>query len=166
MVQAAELEVKSASTRLEDKVYVLDAHIQYGLSRKALEALSNGLPLTLELQIRVLRNRQLLWDEEVASLKQRYRLQYHPLTERYLVKNLNTAVQQTYPTLDAALDALGQVESFPMLDRQLLDPDETYTVQLRVRLDIEALPAPLRPFAYLSPAWHLSSEWYSWDLPL
>jgi uncharacterized protein DUF4390 len=161
---AAELKVESASTLLVNKVYLLNARIHYSLSAKALEALSQGVPLTLELQIRVFRRRRFLWDEEVASLKQSYQLKYHPLTEQYLVKNLNTESQHSYPTLDAALNDLGHLQNFPMLDRRVLESGEKYTAGLRVRLDIEALPAPLRPLAYLSPAWRLSSDWYSWPL--
>jgi hypothetical protein len=164
LVHGQELRIENVSTRLADKVLMLDADIRYSLSEKALEALYNGVPLTLELDIRVLRHRRFLWNEEVASLTQRYRLRYHPLTEQYLVKNLNTDHQENYATLNAALEAMGHIENFPMLDKRLLDSDEDYTAQLRVRLDIEALPAPLRPLAYLSPSWRLSSDWYSWPL--
>jgi hypothetical protein len=164
VLQAQELRVESTSTHLSNGVLMLDARIHYSLSNKALEALYNGVPLTLELDIRVLRQRRYLWDEEVARLRQRYRLRYHPLTEQYLVKNLNTDNQQSYETLEAALGALGHIEDFPMLDKRLLDSNERYTAQLRVGLDIESLPAPLRPLAYLSPSWRLSSDWYSWPL--
>ena len=41
----------------------------------------------------------------------------------------------------------------------------TYTLGLNeVYVDIEALPAPLRPVAYLSSPWRLTSEWYEWPL--
>jgi hypothetical protein len=46
----------------------------------------------------------------------------------------------------------------------LLVSDERYEGALRARLDIEALPAPLRVFAYLSDDWRLTSEWYTWPL--
>ncbi|MBS1173864.1 MAG: hypothetical protein H6R12_2694 [Proteobacteria bacterium] len=45
-----------------------------------------------------------------------------------------------------------------------LDADQTYRVEMRVALDIESLPLPLRPRAYLSPDWNLSSEWSRWRL--
>jgi Domain of unknown function (DUF4390) len=161
---AEDLVVESASTRLVNKVYLLNARIHYALSAKALDALYNGVPLTLELHIMVYRQRTLLWDEEVASLTQSYQLRYHALTEQYLVKNLNTESQQSYPTLSSALRALGRVHDFPMLDERLLEHGEKYIAYLRVRLDIESLPAPLRPLAYLSSGWRLSSDWYSWPL--
>jgi hypothetical protein len=161
---AQELNIDSASTRLAGNVYLLDAHIDYVLTPKALDALHNGVPLTLELQIEVTRDRTFLWDEDIASLEQRYQIRYHPLTQQYIVKNLNTGISAAYPSLKAALDALGLIKDFPMLDRSLLSPKAEYRVHLLALLDIEALPAPLRPLAYLSRGWHLSSDWYSWPL--
>ncbi len=163
-VHCQELTVDRASTRLVGNVYLLDAHIDYALTPKALDALHNGVPLTLELKIEVTRSRRFLWDETVAALKQRYQIRYHPLTQQYLVNNLNTGVSEGYPTLRAALQALGQLRDFPMLDHSVLRPGEDYHAHLRVLLDIESLPAPLRPLAYLSRDWHLSSDWYSWPL--
>ena len=35
---------------------------------------------------------------------------------------------------------------------------------LKIALDIEELPLPLRPTAYLLPSWKLSSGWTTWPL--
>ena len=39
---------------------------------------------------------------------------------------------------------------------------EPYRAGLSVRLDIESLPLPLRPVAYVTPAWYLESPVYKW----
>ena len=59
---------------------------------------------------------------------------------------------------------MGQITDFPFLDQGLLIAGERYEGALRVLLDLEALPAPLRLFAYLSDDWRLSSEWRTWPL--
>ncbi|MDX1252726.1 MAG: DUF4390 domain-containing protein [Gammaproteobacteria bacterium] len=159
-----EFVVRSASTELVDKVYRLNARIDYQLSERMLDALHKGIPLTVAMDIEVLRKRDYVWDEKIAAIEQRYQLSYRALTRQYLVKNLNTGVQNSFPALHAALDILGTVVNFPMLDGQLIDPDETYTAQLRARLDIEELPVPMRVLAYVYPGWRLKSEWYSWSL--
>lgn len=157
-------QIDHADTSLEDGVYHLNAEISYNFSHDALEALRNGVPLTIQLDIQVLRHRWWWWDKDVASLVQRYQLQYHALTKRYILRNLNSGGQHSYSTLDTAVDALGNIERLPILDRNLIDPDARYTVRIRVYLDIEALPAPLRPLAYISSGWRLDSEWYTWSL--
>ena len=95
---------------------------------------------------------------------QRYRLEFHALSKRYVLTNVNAGVSQTFDYLDDALTALGTIDGFPLIDRGLLRDGERYTGTLRARLDIEKLPAPLRPLAYLSSQWRLSSDRHTWSL--
>lgn len=161
---AAGFDVVKASTQLEKGVYRLNAQIEYRLSAPALDALQNGVPLTIELEMEVLKHRPWLWDEKVYSLNQRYRLEYHALSRQYLVSNLNSGERRGFPTRSGALQFMGEVNNFPFLDQGLLTPGEHYDGGLRARLDIEALPAPLRLMAYFSDDWRLISEWYIWPL--
>ena len=123
-----------------------------------------GVPLTIKLEIEIMRPREWLWDETFTTLKQRYQLQYHALTQQYLVKNLNSDIQYNYPTRQGSLEALGEISDLPLLDKRLLDSDVHYTARLRADLDVEWLPGPLRLLTYLSPQWRLQSEWYTWPL--
>jgi len=161
---ASGFQVLDVSTRLEDNIYWLDADLEYDLSTPSLEALDSGVPLTIELQIRILRARTWVWDELVSEFRQRFRLEYHALARQYLITNLNNGELATFPSRVAALRFLGRIRRLPLLKSAQLDPTEKYHGQLRTRLDIEALPAPLRPVAYLSPDWRLTSEWYQWPL--
>jgi hypothetical protein len=42
--------------------------------------------------------------------------------------------------------------------------EQNYVLDVRVSLDIESLPAPLRPVAYTSLDWHLNSGWTTWTV--
>ena len=64
----------------------------------------------------------------------------------------------------AAIAALGEIEDLWLLEQERLEPDENYLLKVKVSLDIEALPLPLRPVAYLKPSWDLSSGWSRWPL--
>ena len=159
-----EFAVHEAHTELVNEVYQLDAWIDIRLGEEVVDALQSGVPITIEIDIEVYRPRRYLWNERIASLRQRYRLEYHALSERYLVTNLNTRAQQSYPIRGAAIAAVGVINDLPVLDRKLLTEGKGYMARLRARLDIEALPAPLRVLAYLSPSWRASSTWYAWEL--
>jgi hypothetical protein len=156
--------VSDASTRLSNGVYLLDASIDFRFSDAAMEALLNGIPLVLEVQIKVERSREWLWTKTIAALSQRYRLQYHALSERFVVHFLNTDLRQSFAGLDDALLALGEVHEFPMLDRRLLQDGDQYTAGLRATLVVEELPTPIRLWAYAAEQWRLDSPWYSWQL--
>jgi hypothetical protein len=156
--------VRDARTELKDGVYLLDANIVYRFSEAAMEALQNGVPLVLEIQIKVGRQRDWLWSDTIAVLSQRHRLQYHALSDRYVVHNLNTDQRQSFATLDDALYTLGTIRDFPMLDQRLLVTGADYKVNLRAALVVEELPTPMRLWAYASDQWRLASAWYTWHL--
>jgi hypothetical protein len=100
----------------------------------------------------------------MASLEQRYQLRYHALSHQYLLQNINSGAFYAFHTLEAALGTLGSLQDFPLIDKQLVEKGEEYEVLLHAELDIEALPSPLRPLAYITPAWRLDSDWYTWSL--
>lgn len=156
--------VNALQTSLREGVYQLDADLELQFSDEALRALSNGVPLTLRLQIDIERVRRWWFDAEVASLEQRYSLQYHALSHQYLIRNLNSGAFYSFPHYSNAVEALGTLRGLPLLDSQLIEEQGEYRLVMQVALDIEALPSPLRPVAYLTPAWHLRSDWYTWPL--
>ena len=56
--RAGYFEVRSASTELGGGVHMLDARLQLVLSSEALNALNSGVPLTVEVQMQVIRSRR------------------------------------------------------------------------------------------------------------
>lgn len=156
--------VHDAKTELVGDVYRLDANLELKLTPQALKALDNGVTLTIVLDIEVYTPSRYLWDDVLATLEQRYEIQYHALSDQYLLRSLNSGSQFVYPNLDAALRALGKIEQLPILDAHLLEADEYYKVRVRSRLDLGSLPVPMQLKAYVSSKWWISSGWYSWDL--
>lgn len=157
-------EVRSASTMLVDGVHELDARLQLVLSSEALDALNNGLPLTIELQLRMLRERRLLPDVLDAELAVRFELEYRPLSQRYIVRNLNSGNQESFATLYSALNSLGRVDGLPVIDDALLQSGKRYRVRLRSLLNTQQYPAPLRLLFFWRDQWQLKSEWFEWSL--
>jgi hypothetical protein len=94
--EAPAFTVDHARTQLVDGVYHLNAGIRYELSPSLTDALHNGVALVFEVQVDVYRVRPWWVDAHVASLSQRYRLEYHALSRLYLVTHLNTGVQQSF----------------------------------------------------------------------
>lgn len=158
------LAVSDATTRLEEGVWYLDANVDYTLNRTALDALASGLLLDIELDIRLERRRRIIWDAEFAALKQRYQLQYHALTERYIVRNLNSGEQASYASLPAALAYLGEVRGLPLIDDALLEPGERYYVEAQAVVDIRGAGGPLAVIRVFWNDWRIESEWIRWRL--
>ncbi len=155
--------IKSLETKLVAGVYQLDSRIDYRFSDEALKALQNGVPFLILLNIEVEQIRW-YWNKNLAELEQGYLLLYHALSEKFIIHNLNSGVQDHYASLETALAALGYITDLPLIDANLLSPEARYQVRMRTRLDIESLPAPMRPLAYISSDWKLDSDWVSWPL--
>jgi hypothetical protein len=156
--------IRTAFTDLVDGTHRLYADIDYGLGDSALDALENGVPLTFEVEVLVIRIRGWWWDDTVAEVNQQYELMYHPLPDRFVVRNLNTGRQTSYVNFRSAATELGRISEMPIIDDTRLDEGEEYQVRLRVRLVVEAFSGPVRWVAMLFPRWRLVSEWYAWTL--
>ena len=156
--------VRTAYTELIDGVYYLNADIEYSFGEHALEALENSVPLTIRLQIEIIRDRRFWWNKSLAELEQAYEIAFHSLSDRYIVRNLNSGAQDTFANYRAAIASLGRVSDLPIYENFLLDKDARYLVRIRAILDIRNYSAPLRLFASIWGDWRLSSEYYEWTL--
>jgi hypothetical protein len=164
VVREGYFEVRSASSSLIDGVHLLDARLQLVLSSEALEALNSGVPLTIELQLQVIRVRRLYMDALDAELSVRFEMEYRPLSQRYIVRNLNSGDQDSFATLYSALNNLGRVENLPVIDDALLASGKSYRVRVRAMLQTQQYSAPLRLLFFWRSQWQLQSEWFEWML--
>lgn len=159
-----EFSVRSALAFERDGVYYVDASIYYELNDFAIEALESGVALTFEVRLEVQRSRRWRPDKEVAELLQLYELQYHALSERYIVRNLNSGLQDSFATLYSALNTLGRIDALPVVDDAVLDSDARYRMRLKALLSTRQYPAPLRMLFFWRDQWQLQSEWFEWRL--
>jgi hypothetical protein len=157
-------EVREARTELRDGVYLLSAEIDFRLSTEAYDALQAGIPLVIRLDVEIIDPRRWWFDNDAAELRQSYQLEYHALSERYLVLNINSGEQNSFGTLSGALEALGTVRRFPLIDAAVLEEGRGYDVRLRAFLDQEQFPGPLRLLAFWRRDWSIASDWYRWPL--
>lgn len=156
--------IEDVKIRAVGEELVMDARFVPDLSPVALEALDNGVPLTLEAHIQVRETEAWVWDSSLVDRRLRYEIRYQPLAERYQVSPVPGGAGHNYVTRDAAIAALGDLHDLPLLNRGELAAGKDYRVDLKIALDIEELPLPLRPTAYLLPSWKLSSGWTTWPL--
>jgi hypothetical protein len=159
-----DVSVRSASLSLDQDVYELDTRIEVRLPDDARKAIDAGLTMRLDYEIELTRVRNYMLDATVASLTQSYELNYHALSQRYLVRNLNTGEQQDFGTLRSALERLSEVRGLPVIDAALVDADHTYEARVRAVLDLNSGSEALRWILFWTDDWSARSEWYEWPL--
>ena len=156
--------VEYATIRPVDGTYLVDARIDFAFSEDNLEAMHNGVALTVIVDVEVRRERGRWWNETLVAREIRYRIETNVLTGRYRIRSLDDGSARNYRSLEEMTRALGHVESIPIIARERLSADTRFAARIRARLDIEALPSPMRPIAYLSPKWRLNSGWFEWRI--
>jgi hypothetical protein len=157
-------EVRSAIAELRDGVYYLNSSIAYRLSTEAIDALHSGVPLGIRLDVEIVHPRRWWFDDDSVALRQSYQLDYHAVSERYIVLNVNSGNQTSFASLASALEHIGRVERLPLIDSAVLEDDRGYYVRMRASLDQEQFPGPLRLLAFWRRDWSIASEWYRWPL--
>ncbi len=159
------LEVRSAYVNINKGVFLLHARVEYPVSEALRSALKDGVTLTFDLEARVDRERHLWFDANIVDLTLRRELNYHAVSDRYVVRDTRSRDQETFSTLDEALDFLGKIDAWPILVEPQLDGG-SYTISVRAGMRRGHLPASLRAILFWTDDWARVSEWYTWSLPV
>jgi hypothetical protein len=158
------LEVRSAYVNIEKGVFLLHARVEYPEGAAIRSALKDGVTLSFDLDARVDRERRFWFNANIVDLTLRRELTYHAVSDRYVIRDTRTRDQQSFPSLDEALDYLGRVDAWPILVEPQLDGG-TYTISVRAGVRRGHLPASLRAILFWTDDWARVSEWYTWVLP-
>jgi hypothetical protein len=165
MAETQGLNIRYVTGAMFENTYRVNADIDYHFSAETEKALTHGVPLQFDTLFKVKKHRRWLWDKTISTVMLKFKLQYHPLSGYYLVTNIQNGERQQFLNLDNATGYLGKLKNYPLIARNALDADNgEYYGLINVKLDIQSLPAPLRPLAYLSTQWRLSSPTYAWGI--
>jgi hypothetical protein len=160
----SKLKIREAQAAVDEGVYELDAKLDLTLPDGARRAVESGLTLRLTYVITVDRVRRYMPDANVAELEQRYEVSYHALSQRYLVKNLNTAEQQDFGSLQAALDRVCDLRGLPVIDTALVAKGPAYEGRIRAVLEMSTAPDVLGWLLFWTDDWSAESDWKTWTL--
>lgn len=164
LAYAKTINVKSIETYTEDTAYYLDVLFGFELTEEADKALHHGIALEIHTHFQLRLERGWLRDKTISESKLIYILEHRPLTNNFLTINLNTGLRNSYSNLDAALNHINSVSRMELFDTRMLHKDKNYIARIRTFLDVGSLPPPMRPQAYFSSNWDMSSEWLEWEV--
>lgn len=159
---AAGIKIHNVNSIQVRGMVAMTARIGFDLSAEALEALENGVALNIVVEIEALEQRRWLWDRTVAEHRENFSIERQALSKNYLVTHQYR--RRSFLSLQEALRFIGTLRDYPLVETSALEGDERYRGRIRAWLDIESLPAPMRPTAYMSSNWRLSSDWVEWPI--
>ncbi len=158
----AEFLVHKVEIQHVDDRLLVSADVDLGLTEEVEDAVNSGVPLVLLTEFRVVRS-GLLWDAEIDQVSMRSRLRYHALSDHYIVETSASTGIEMFRSVDEALRRIGTLRDISLALPEAR-AESGHQLAVRSRLDIDALPGPLRPMAFLSPNWRLNSDWTRWKI--
>jgi hypothetical protein len=149
--------VRDVALRSVEEGLALDVDFAFELTPRLAEVVANGVPLYFRVEFELTRRRWYWFDEAAASRSLQLRLSYHALSRQY---RLSTgALQQSFPTLEEALNVLMRVRNWLVLERSVRLADADYDAAVRMRLDTALLPKPFQLSALTARDLQLDSPW-------
>jgi len=135
------------------------------LSQEAVEALENGVPLTIEVEMELRDSETLMLLVDSAHL---FEIRFLPLSQRYQLSRAGEGESgeadiQWFPRLRHVMNALSNLEMD--FDTGPLAPGK-YEFRARTSLDNARLPAPMHLPALFSTRWQHDSEWSTWPFEI
>jgi hypothetical protein len=162
IAQMSGIRIEHFYTNIDHSMLTVDADISYHLSKETRDALEHGVPLEFDIEFRIKKERDWIWDEIIAEKMITFRVEHQPLSGHYLVIHTNSSRRYQFNNLQETLEFIGVIKNLPLIGIDMISPEKNYFAETRVALNIQALPAPLRPLAYISTQWQLSSAWHTW----
>jgi len=161
---AADIDLSDSRVYLDGDSWFFDYDAQYQFSDEVLEALQNGVPLTIDVALQLIPANGWFWQARTLQRNIRLEIHYFALSELYQVKNLGSGADISFISRSAALSTLGQLIGIVLIEQSKLQDSTAYILSVKAKLDIDVLPVPLRPKAWLSSDWRLSSGWVEWPI--
>lgn len=164
---ASDFSVKNATVVLDQRNLHINARLDLPINPRIEEALSKGIPIDVVIEINMVKHRWWWRNGLITDMVLRRRIQFHALSRQYLVSGLHERdPSESFGSLSQALAHAGRFDDFvlPLTAKKVIEADARYLLQLRARLDIEALPMLMRPLAYATPSWRLNTGWTEWPV--
>ena len=151
------IKIRSAELERADNGWLLNAAFQIELAPGLEEAVQKGVVLYFQTDFELTRSRWYWFEDRPVSVQRQTRLSYQPLTQQYRIAS--EGLTFTAKTMSEALQAVGSIGGWPVIDGSQLDPGKSYTAGLRMTLDLSKLPKPFQVNALNNRDWNVSSDW-------
>ena len=151
------IKIKSFELERVDSDWLLNASFQIELSPSLEDAVQKGVVLYFQTEFDLTRSRWYWFDEKSALAQKQTRLSYQPLAQQYRIASEGFTFSAQ--TISEALQAVGSIGGWAVIDNRQLDAGKSYTASLRMILDLSKLPKPFQVNALNNRDWNLSSDW-------
>jgi hypothetical protein len=137
--------------------WFLNAAFQIELSPGLEDAIQKGVVLHFQTEFELTRSRWYWFDERPVLAVRQTRLSYQPLTKQFRIAS--GGLTFTAQTIAEALQVVGSIGGWRVIEGTSLDASRTYSAALRMSLDLGKLPKPFQVNALNNKTWNVTSDW-------
>lgn len=156
VANAEGIKLKSAELERVDNDWLLNATFKIELSPGLEDAVQKGVVLYFQTEFDVTRSRWYWFDEKPAIAQRLTRLSYQPMTQQYRIASEGFTFSAK--TIFEALQAVGSIGGWRVIDGGQIDASKSYTAALRMTLDLSKLPKPFQVNALNNRDWNVTSD--------
>ncbi len=157
-VHAADVEVKSAKIESSEEGYRLAAVFSIELSDGLRKAIKEGIPVSFTTEVELTRSRWYWVDEKVVRSENTVKIAFNEWTQQYTAI-VNNGLQQTFPSLDAALNLVLRPSRWLIAEKSLLASGATYNVAVQLRMGLSKIPIHFQIPSFSDSNWSQKTEW-------
>ena len=157
VANAEGIKLRSAELERVDNDWLLNATFKIELSPGLEDAVQKGVVLYFQTEFDVTRSRWYWFDEKPAMAQRLTRLSYQPMTQQYRIASEGFTFSAK--TIFEALQAVGSIGGWRVIDGSQIDASKSYTAALRMTLDLSRLPKPFQVNALNNRDWNVTSDW-------
>lgn len=131
------------------------------LSNEVFDVLRRGIVLTFIIEVEIEKKRWYWFDKKIASVQEKIRLGFNPLTRQYRVSI--GSVNQNFESLEQAVHLLKVISNLKVSGYQNINNGD-YEARARFYLDTSRLPRPFQVTLKKNEDWNLDTGWF--DVPI
>jgi hypothetical protein len=151
------IKLKTADLERVDNDWLLNATFKIELTPGLEDAVQKGVVLYFQTEFDLTRSRWYWFDEKPVLAQRSTRLSYQPMTQQYRIASEGFTFSAK--TLFEALQTVGSVGGWRVIDSNQIDASKSYTAALRMTLDLSKLPKPFQVNALNNRDWNVTSDW-------
>lgn len=138
---------------------MIETGIDFEPSPEVRDALEHGVDLQIDLDIRLGRRYGPI-ARVLETRTESLRLRYLPLLEQWQLEDGDET--RTFPRFWLLREALAEPRTLASGVTRERTQEHPLQLQIRARINRDALPPPMHLPTLFSPQWHLGGDWHAW----
>jgi len=169
LVPPAVLSAEVTQLKLErsDESVYLSAFVKFDLPTVVEDALLKGIPMFFVVEADIYRDRWYWYDKRVTTATRTMRLAYQPLTRRWRlnvlpsaisVTGLRASLSQNHDSMSEAMASIQRISRWRIADAAEIEAASRHNIEFRFRLDLSQLPRPFQIGVAGQRDWAIAAE--------